>query len=181
MTHWYHVGKTDVRARLLADRHYSRQNPGTPEFCPPGNSIVLIIPSANGAAALWCSHRPDPRANLELPRKDGFIYWDNPYFRNESGIKSSELILEALAITRYLWPTDELLDDGFHSFVSTKHVKPTKRRGQDFWGYCFHASGFRAYPERTKTRNLIRYIYPKDEFLRIKPIAPNYEQMRLAI
>lgn len=177
--YWYLVGKTDVRARVMADKHYSRQQPGTPEFCPPGNSIVLIIPCGTSASALWCSHRPDPRANLAIPRADGFVYWDNPYFRNESGIQSSTLIREALAITRYLWPDLLMCEDGFHTFVSPKHVQPIKRRGRDFWGYCFFAAGFEEYPIRTKSRNLIRYVLPKAKLLKIEPIAPMREQLSL--
>lgn len=177
--HWHLVRKTDIRARMLADRHYSRQQPGTREFCPPGNSIVLIIPNGFGASALWCSHRPDPRANLAIPRADGYVYWDNPYFRNESGIQSSLLIREALAITRYLWSDLLMCDDGFHSFVNPKHVRPIKRRGEWFYGYCFYAAGFRPHDERTKSRNLIRYVLPKAELCAIEPQAPMREQMVL--
>lgn len=106
-------------------------------------------------------------------------YWDNPYFRNESGIQSSLLIREALAITLYLWPDMELCEDGFHSFVNAKYVRPIKRRGEWFYGYCFYAAGFRPHNERTKSRNLIRYILPKAELCAIEPRSPMREQMAL--
>ncbi len=167
---WFQVGKTDVRARLLADRHYSRQSVGHHEFCPPGNSIVLIIPNGVAAAALWVSHRPDPNAGVG--RADGFDYWDNPYFRNESDYLSSELIVEALQVTRYLW-RDKLPSDGFHSFVNSRKVQSRNP------GYCFKCAGFEKHPERTKVRNLIRFIYPLEKLLALKPSAPNYEQLRL--
>lgn len=178
--HWHIVGRTDNRARTLADRHYSRKKPGATEFCPPGNNIVLIIPDETGqyAKALWCSHRPDPRANLAKPRQDGFDYWDNPYFRNECNIQSSNLILEAIAITRYVWTDEFLPHDGFHSFVDPKHVKPIKRRSELFYGYCFHCAGFRAWEKRT-SRKLIRYVLPLDELLRIEPLAPSREQLEM--
>lgn len=170
--HWHIVGRTDKRARELADRHYSRQTIGATEFCPPGNNIVLIVQSGDTASALWVSHRPDPRANLAKPRQDGFSYWDNPYFRNESGILSSELIIQALAITRYIWKDDYLPCDGFHSFVNPKFVKPIKRHGELFYGYCFYCAGFRAWEQRTKSRKLIRYVMPLEDLLRIEPLAP---------
>lgn len=175
---WIHVTKTDVRARLLADRHYSRQTIGAAEICPPGNSIVLIIPDGAAAAALWVSHRPDPKAALLKRRADGFDYFDNPYFRNESGVQSSTLIREALAITRYLWQ-DYDPPDGFHTFVNPRKVKPIIRRGEPYWGYCFLKAGFTLWPERTKSRDLLRFVMPLEQLLSIEPIAPRYEQMRL--
>lgn len=175
---WFLVGKTDTRARLLADRHYSRQSKGHREFCPPGNSIVLIIPTLDGAAAqaLWVSHRPDPKAGIG--RRDGFDYWDNPYFRNESGIVSSILIREALAITRFIWGNDVPVD-GFHSFVNPAKLEPIMRRGKKMWGYCFWQAGFRPHAELTKERKLIRYMLTRAEMLAIQPLQPQHEQMRL--
>jgi hypothetical protein len=176
--HWYLVGRTDVRARLLADRHYSRKNPGHPEFCPPGHNIVLIVPRNGGAAALWVSHRPSPAAGLAKPRMDGFDYWDNPFFRNESGIKSSELIIEALAVTRHIW-RDHLPVDGFHSFVDATKVKGVKVRGNLVHGYVFMKAGFELSPERTVSRGLLRWIMPLDKLLSIEPVAPKTQQMVL--
>jgi len=90
---WYQVHHLDSRARALADRHYSRQKPGTPEFCPPGNKIVLIVPSTDFpfSPALWVSHRPDPKAYLAKPGAGGFLYWNNPHLhlqkmRAKSGV-----------------------------------------------------------------------------------------------
>lgn len=175
---WYIVQKDDVRARLLADCHYNRQTPGAREFTPPGNNIVLIIPNGHRAAAVWASHRPDPNANLAIPRADGFEYWDNPIFRNESGIQSSILIREALAITRYLWQ-DALPRDGFHSFVDPRKVQGVKVHGQVVHGWVFQRAGFELYPERTKVRDLLRWIMPLDVLMDIQPIKPKREQLRL--
>jgi hypothetical protein len=127
--YWYQVKKTDVRARLLADRHYSRQTIGHPEFCAPGHNIVLIIPRGCAAAAVWVSQRPAPGNDLDV-RKDGFEYWNNGIFRNEqSGIPSSVLIKEALQITAALWG-DKLPADGMHSFVDPEKVAGVKVRGR---------------------------------------------------
>lgn len=173
--YWKHVSTYDVRARVLADRHYSRQNPGTPGFCPPGNSIVLLGLNND---ALWVSHRPDPLAGLAVKRADGFDYYDNPYFRNESGHRASDMIREALAITRFIWQ-DFFPVDGFHSFVDPRKVKPIMRRSCAVYGWVFEKAGFILYPEPTKERGLLRYIMPLEQFLAIEPLEPITEQLRL--
>lgn len=175
---WYLTHKGDARARLLADKHYSRQKAGSPQFCPPGNNIVLIVPSDGGAAAaaLWVSHRSQPGRGIE--RRDGFSYWDNPFFRNESGIKSSDLIREALAITRYLW-RDALPADGFHSFVDPTKVEGVKVRGEIVHGFVFKKAGFQCWHEVTKERKLLRYIVPLPQLLAIAPQAPLHEQAHM--
>lgn len=173
--YWKLVARNDVRARLLADRHYSRKHIGTSEFCPPGNNIVLLGLNDD---ALWVSHRPDPAANLAKPRQDGFDYYDNPYFRNESDNRASEMILEALAITRYLWQDYEPVH-GFHSFVDSRMVKPVMRRGCPVYGWVFEKAGFTLSPDLTKSRGLLRYIMPIEQFMSIQPIEPMHEQERL--
>lgn len=173
---WYVVARNDPRARELADRHYSRKKPGTIEFCPPGNNIVLIIPSLAGASALWVSHRAAPYAPIEKPRFDGFDCWDNPYFRNESGIKSSELILEALAITRWLW-RDKMPQDGFHSFVDPAQVKGVKVRGKLVHGFVFMKAGFILHDNLTQAKKLLRWIYPLSALMGLVPLAPLNEQI----
>lgn len=173
--YWKQVSKVDGRARALADRHYSRQSVGAIEFCPPGNSIVLL---GFNDDALWVSHRPDPRAMLAKPRADGFEYWDNPYFRNESKHRASDMIREAIAITLWHWG-DLLPPDGFHSFVNPKKVKPTIRRGVAIYGWVFEKAGFSLYPEPTKERGLLRYIMTTEQLRQIEPIEPEREQLRL--
>lgn len=177
---WYHVSKTDTRARLLADKHYSRQTIGHPEFCAPGNNIVLIIPSGCKATAVWVSQRPDPSANLKMPRADGFDYWHNGLFRNESGIRSSDLIREAIAITKYFWG-DVMPRHGFHSFVDPTKVRGVPVRGQLVHGFCFMKAGFKASNIRTKKRNLIRWILDANEIKNIQEKPPQYEQLKLCI
>lgn len=45
---WELSYKADPRAREVADRHYNRQKPGTPQFVPPGRALVLYF-IKNGA------------------------------------------------------------------------------------------------------------------------------------
>lgn len=175
MTYWKLVARNDFRARMLADRHYSRKHPGAPEFCPPGNNIVLLGLNND---ALWVSHRPDPKAGLLKPRADGFDYYDNPFFRSECGLRASDLIREALAITRYIWQDYEPVH-GFHSFVDPKKVVPVIRRSEAVYGFCFEKAGFHLSPVRTQSRKLLRYIMPLNEFMAIEPLTPMYEQMAM--
>lgn len=177
---WVLVARNDTRARLLADRHYSRKHPGANEFCPPGNNIVLIIPDGICAAALWVSHRPDPKANLAMPRADGMDYWDNPFFRNESDYVASELIAEALQITVGIW-CDGLPKHGFHSFVDSKFVKPVMRRGKPVYGWVFQKAGFRLSPVLTQNRKLYRWIYSKRKLQVLQPIQAGVEQLSLGL
>lgn len=172
--YWKHVHHLDTRARLLADRHYSRQHPGAKEIAPPGNKIVLLGLNDD---ALWVSHRPDPRANLAVPRADGFLYWNNPYFRNESDQRASDLIIEALAITLFVWGLDVPVD-GFHSFIDPRKVKPTMRRGVPTWGYSYIKAGF-VYHSNTKSRDLMRFVLSREQLLAIEPVKPVYEQQLL--
>lgn len=172
MTYWKLVARNDVRGRLLADSHYSRKKIGAVEFCPPGHNIVLLGMNND---ALWVSHRPSPTANLAKPRFDGFDCYDNPYFRNESNERASDLIIQALAITRCLWQ-DYQPKDGFHSFVDTRKVKPVMRRGKPVYGWVFEKAGFYLYEHVTQTQKLLRYIMNLDTFMNIEPIEPNHEQ-----
>lgn len=174
---WKLVERADYRARCLADRHYSRRKIGAREFCPPGNNIVLLGLNDD---ALWVSHRPDPNANLAMKRQDGFDYYDNPYFRNESVNRASDMIREALAITRYLWQ-DYQPPDGFHSFVDERKVKPIRVHGKEVYGWVFLKAGFDLYPHRTKSNKLLRYIIPLDRWLQIEPIAPMIEVEQLSL
>jgi hypothetical protein len=45
--HWYLSDRADSRALPLADRHYNRQKPGTPQFVPPGRCVVLLTERAD--------------------------------------------------------------------------------------------------------------------------------------
>lgn len=53
---------------------------------------------------------------------------------------ASELIREAVALTRSVWTPPEL---GIVTFVDPKHVAPTMRRGKAIYGYSYLRAGFR--------------------------------------
>src|SRR5688500_3823663 len=102
MGHWTKVHHRDTRARLMADRHYSRQTPGAPEFIGNGQKIVLLQLLPDGTpAALWASHRPAPGKAV---RPDGRDVWACCLFRIEQRtVAASELIREAVAVTKHYW------------------------------------------------------------------------------
>ncbi|MGG1598499.1 hypothetical protein [Paenibacillus naphthalenovorans] len=116
---WVQIKKADHRALELADRHYTRQKPGTPQFCRPGHNIVLL--SAD-EMALWVTWRGI--------RDDGWDAWECTMFRNEGNYLSSHLIVLALGITRNLWGRPP--KDGLITYV-----------GEHLRGGCFYAAGFR--------------------------------------
>ena len=45
---WEKSNRFDRRAREIADRHYNRQKPGTPQFVPPGRCCVLYAENERG-------------------------------------------------------------------------------------------------------------------------------------
>lgn len=90
LAHWRRVKKFDPRACWLADRHYSRRKIGSPQFMPPGQTIVLLSMDGLAVFGWW---RPHPDAGLEA--MNGLDGWTCTIFRNESPTLSSDLILDA--------------------------------------------------------------------------------------
>lgn len=160
--YWQQIHHSDPRALEMADRHYSRQAPGTPEFTPSGHKVVLMHFAADGTpAALWASHRPAPGKAV---RADGRDAWACTMFRVEQRtVAASELIKEAVGVTRGLWG-DVPPGDGFYTTINPRMVAPIKRRGQDVWGYCYIKAGWIVEDARTKVRDLIILNLPLDAF-----------------
>ena len=113
---WFLSHRADRRALPLADRHYNRQKPGTPQFVPPGRCLVLLTKETD---ALWISSWPF----AEYVRHRWAGAWVCSCFRNESPQLSSELIREAVAVTRWKWP--EVPDLGMVTFVDRTKVPAT--------------------------------------------------------
>lgn len=112
-------------AQKLADRHYSRKNPGaTTGFCGPGEKLVLL--SSDGKA-LFAWIRSDPE--LRADHIDGI---NCSIFRNEGPILSSKLILEAEKFARERWPGLKLF-----TYVSKTKVKSKNP------GWCFMKAGWK--------------------------------------
>jgi hypothetical protein len=164
--YWQRIDHGDPRALEMADRHYSRQSPGTPEFIPAGHKIVLMHFAPDGTpAALWASHRPAPGIAV---RQDGRDCWACTMFRVEQRtVLASELIKEAVAITAGLW--NPLPVDGFITTVNPKFVPSQgRKRGH---GWCYKCAGWIELEERTKSRNLIILMLPYPALAAVEPLA----------
>jgi hypothetical protein len=131
LTYWYKAksGKFDKVGAALADRHYSRRKPGSPQFMPPGQTIVLI---AKGMDAVFGWHRPHPSSGIKL--MSGLDGWMCTIFRNESPHRSSDMILDAeraIVILGHDCGADGLITYVWDDRVSS--VNP---------GYCFKKAGW---------------------------------------
>lgn len=113
----------DQECRLLADRHYSRRTVGAKQFCYSGRKLVLR--NAEGTV-LFVWMFPDPA--MRMDEQTGY---NCAIFRNESGRRSSEIILEAEALAFEKWGPDRLYT----------YVHPAKIASVNP-GYCFKCAGW---------------------------------------
>lgn len=135
MNIWQESHRADPFSCDVADRHYSRQKVGSPQFVPPGRCHVLKRDLGEGKKAVWVTSWPF----AEYVKHAWAGAWVNSFFRNENAGLSSELILAAIADTRNKWAPPEL---GIITFVCPKRVKPSIVRGKPMWGYCYKKAGF---------------------------------------
>lgn len=149
---WRRSHRFDRPAVALADRHYSRQKPGTPQFMPAGSCRVLV---ANNSKAVFGLSFPKP----EFVKHAWAGAWVVSIFRNEeAGPLASDMLREAMAIMQHEYPVPEL---GCVSFVDPKFVPGVMERGERIKGFCFKKAGFRAVGE-TKGGLIAWQMLPKD-------------------
>jgi len=128
---WTRGHKFDRECLPLADRHYNRRKVGSPQFVPPGRSLVL---KAEGA--LWVTSWP----YAEYVRHAWAGAWMNSLFRHEGTMElASALIVAAVAATRAEWPEVPAL--GMVSFIDPLHVQPRKVHSRPTWGHCYFEAG----------------------------------------
>lgn len=126
---WRISHRADPLACRIADRHYNRQKPGTPQFVPPGRCLVLLNVDAT---ALWVTSWPF----AEYVKHRWAGAWVNSCFRREGGARASELIRDAIAATRWFYGDPPEL--GMITFIDRDKVRP-RRAG---YGKCYLAAGF---------------------------------------
>ena len=126
MTVWQMSDRADPAALVFADRHYNRQKPGSPQFVPPGRCIVLVA-----AAALWVTSWPF----AEYTKHAWAGAWVNSLFRNEGAGLSSELIAQAVAVTRAEWEPPPL---GIVTFVDAEKTRRKRDPGR-----CYRKAGWK--------------------------------------
>jgi hypothetical protein len=125
---WTRSHRRDPRALELADRHYSRQKPGTDQFVKAGSCAVFIAETGLGNA-LWVT-------SVQQYVKHAWPgAWECALFRNEGAGLSSVLIREAIAATRAHY--GEPPSTGMITFVNPMRVKRKRDPGR-----CFIRAGF---------------------------------------
>ena len=126
---WIRSHRADAEVVPLADRHYNRQSVGAINFCPPGRAFVLVIPDI----ALWVTSWPF----AEYVKHAWPGAWVCSAFRNERPDlhRSSDLIREAIAATRWRWPDVPAL--GMITFVDTGKTRRKRDPGR-----CYRRAGF---------------------------------------
>lgn len=126
---WRISNRAAPDARAIADRHYNRQSIGADNFAPPGRAFVLVIPDV----AFWITSWPF----AEYVKHAWAGAWVCSAFRNERPdlYRSSEIIVEAIAATRWKWPDVPAL--GMITFVDTDKVRRKRDPGR-----CYRKAGF---------------------------------------
>lgn len=132
---WQLSHRADPKARVIADRHYNRQKPGTPQFVPPGRCLVLYASTDTGKA-LWVTSWP--YAEYVMHAWAGA--WVCSAFRNEGAGIASQLITQAIAVTRHFYGEPPKL--GIVTFIDRSKVKPTMVHGVQTWGWAWQKCGF---------------------------------------
>ena len=127
MSLWQIGHKFHPVGAALADRHYSRRKIGSPQFMPPGQTLVLV--RADAVFGWW---RPHPTSGIRaMNNLDG---WTCTIFRNEGCELSSVLILgaELELLSRY-----DVGPDGLLTYVFDRKVKSGNP------GCCFKKAGWK--------------------------------------
>ena len=126
---WAIVKKFDPRAAALADGHYSRRKVGSPQFMPPGQTLVLLSSDERAVFGWW---RPHPTSGIRA--MNGLDGWTCTIFRNTGPELSSRLILaaETELLSRYNCGPDGLLTYVWDAKIASPNP-----------GYCFKVAGWR--------------------------------------
>lgn len=143
---WRLSNRADPEARAFADRHYSRQKPGSPQFVPPGRCLVLVHDHG-----YWVTSWPF----AEYVRHAWAGAWMCSAYRREGGdMLASDEIRQAVACTRWRYGDPPAI--GMVTFVDASKV----RRKRDA-GRCFIRAGFAA-AGRTKGGLIALRLAPED-------------------
>ena len=120
----------DSEMSALADRHYSRRTIGARQFLYSGRKLVLR--NAEGTVLFGWLY-PDPTMRMDHQRG-----YNCAIFRNESGRRSSEIILEAEAAAFAKWCPNRL-----YTYIDPAKTATIKRRGVRVVGFCYLKAGWK--------------------------------------
>lgn len=132
---WHLSHRADRLSRMVADRHYSRQKIGTPQFVPPGRCLVLYAETETGCA-YWVTSWPF----AQYVKHAWGGAWICSAFRNEGASLSSTLIRQAVAASRWYWGQPPEL--GMVTFADPDKIRNGRSRGRQI-GRCFILAGFK--------------------------------------
>lgn len=135
---WLKIGKFDPLAAALADGHYSRRTPGSPQFMPPGQTVILRTEDARAVFGWW---RPHPRSGIR--QMNGLDGWTCTIFRNTSSRQSSDLVLWAEVALRQVH--SNCGPDGLLTYVWDKKIQSRNP------GYCFKCAGWVTHPTKPRS------------------------------
>lgn len=123
--YWHEYQDGNEKGLELYDRHYSAYHYADGRerklFCGPGEKLVLLTQKQD-AMFVWRKFIDD----------SGQTGANCAVFRNEGKIRSSDLILEAMAIAWERWPGERL-----YTYVNPQKIKSPNP------GYCFKAAGWK--------------------------------------
>lgn len=128
LRYWEIGHKAERGCVALADRHYSRRKPGSPQFMPPGQTLVLRMPQA-----VWGWWRPHPSSGLV--QMNGLDGWTCTIFRNESSVLSSLLVLDAERALA--WSGHSCGPAGMLTYVFDSRIRSSNP------GCCFKKAGWK--------------------------------------
>jgi len=155
MMPWNLSHRADPRGCALADRHYSRQKIGSPQFMPPGGCVVLYAGRPGDGEAVWGTSTPF----AQYVKHAWAGAWMCSIFRNEGAGLASELILSAVAASRAV--AGEPPAFGMVTFIDRRKVRPVIVRGDAIFGWTYRKAGFREVGE-TKGGLLALQLLPDD-------------------
>lgn len=178
---WHLSNRADPRGKPLADRHYNRQNPDSPQYAPPGGCVVLLTEQGT---ALWITSTP----KAEYVQHAWAGAWVNSLFRNEhpprrhrchlhrQGLHcprhlSSDLIREAVAASRSVAGDPPEL--GLVTFVDAGQVRAKVDPGR-----CYLEAGFKLVG-KTKGGLLTFQMLPEDMPPPAAPLPEYTDQLTL--
>ncbi len=145
---WTLSHRFDRTVLPLANRHYNRQTVTSLQFAPPGACLTL---TTDDRRVYWISSHQ----RYALHRWPGA--WVCAAFRNEAPerYRSSEMIREAIAATRWAWPV--LPVPGMITFVDANKVRPKRDPGR-----CFRRAGFEPVGYTKVHGHLVLQLLPAD-------------------
>lgn len=130
---WHASNRADPAAKRLADRHYNRQKPDSPQFVPPGSCVVFLTADAR---AFWVTSAP----LTQFVKHAWAGAWVCSAFRSEGAGRASDLIRAAVAATISHYGAIPPL--GMITFIDRTKVRPITVRGAPTWGLTWRKAGF---------------------------------------